>query len=53
MNEIHPTAIIGPEVKLGKNNRILPYVVLDGPLSIGDDNLIGPHVRHRLARAGY
>lgn len=44
MNSIHPTAVIGPEVRLGKNNRILPYSVLTGPLDIGDDNIIGPHV---------
>jgi UDP-N-acetylglucosamine acyltransferase len=44
MNDIHPTAIISKEVKLGKNNRILPYTVLEGPLEIGDDNIIGPHV---------
>lgn len=44
MNEIHPTAIIGPNVILGKGNKILPYTTIIGPIEIGDDNLIGPHV---------
>ena len=44
MNEIHPTAIIGDNVKIGKGNRILPYTIIIGPTEIGDDNIIGPHV---------
>lgn len=44
MNEVHPTAIIDGDVRLGQGNRILPYSVLIGPLDIGDDNTIGPHV---------
>ncbi len=44
MNEIHPTAIIGDNVVLGKNNKILPYTIIWGPTEIGDDNIIGPHV---------
>ncbi|HAQ37663.1 MAG TPA: hypothetical protein PLU49_05940 [Saprospiraceae bacterium] len=44
MNEIHPTAIIGDRVILGKGNRILPYTIILGPTEIGDDNIIGPHV---------
>lgn len=44
MNEIHPTAVIGDGVKLGSGNKILPYTVLYGPLDIGDNNIIGPHV---------
>lgn len=43
MNEIHPTAIIGENVKLGKGNKILPYTIILGPTEIGDDNIIGPH----------
>lgn len=43
MNEIHPTAIIGKDVILGKNNTILPYTIIYGPTEIGDDNIIGPH----------
>lgn len=44
MNEIHPTAIIGENVKLGKGNKILPYTIIWGPTTIGDNNIIGPHV---------
>lgn len=44
MNEIHSTAILAGDVRLGKRNRILPYTCLYGPLEIGDDNIIGPHV---------
>ncbi len=44
MNEIHPTAIIGENVIMGKGNKILPYTIILGPTEIGDDNIIGPHV---------
>lgn len=43
-NDIHPTAIISGDVKLGRNNKILAYTILEGPLDIGDNNIIGPHV---------
>ncbi|MEG2227271.1 MAG: hypothetical protein RRY39_02095 [Odoribacter sp.] len=43
-NIIHPTAIIGSNVVLGKNNNIGPYSILDGNIVIGDNNIIGPHV---------
>ena len=44
MNNIHPTAIIGPKVLLGDNNTIYPNTVIYGPTRIGDDNIIGPNV---------
>ena len=44
MNNIHPTAIIGPKVLLGDNNTIYPNTVIYGPTRIGDDNVIGPNV---------
>ena len=44
MNDIHPTAIIGPRVLLGDNNTIYPNTVIYGPTRIGDDNIIGPNV---------
>ncbi len=43
-NNIHPTAIIGPEVKLGRNNIVGPYTIIEGNTEIGDNNIIGPHV---------
>jgi len=41
MNKIHPTAIIGENVKLGNNNIISPFAVLEGNVRIGDNNFIG------------
>jgi len=38
------TVVIEGDVKIGINNVIMPYSVLIGPLVIGDDNWIGPHV---------
>ncbi|MBF0386599.1 MAG: acyl-ACP--UDP-N-acetylglucosamine O-acyltransferase [Candidatus Omnitrophica bacterium] len=42
-NKIHATAIIGPEVKLGKNIVIGPYAVIDGEVSLGDGTEVGAH----------
>jgi len=44
MNNIHPTAIIGPKVHLGDNNTIYPNTIIYGPTRIGDDNIIGSNV---------
>ena len=44
MNKIDPTVQIQGDVEFGSGNEILPYTVLIGPLTIGDDNYIGPHV---------
>ena len=41
--QIHKTAIISKDVKLGKNVSIGPYAVIEGPVTIGDDCIIGPH----------
>jgi UDP-N-acetylglucosamine acyltransferase len=41
MNEIHPTAIVGPEVRLGDGNLIGPFALITGDVTIGDDNWIG------------
>ncbi len=42
-NRIHPTAVIGPEVRLGSGNVIGPFAVLQGPVEVGDDNFIASH----------
>jgi UDP-N-acetylglucosamine acyltransferase len=42
-NTIHQTAIIGKQVKLGKNMTIGPYTVIDGQVTLGDDVAIGAH----------
>ncbi|MEJ5283949.1 MAG: acyl-ACP--UDP-N-acetylglucosamine O-acyltransferase [Brevinematia bacterium] len=44
MTEIHPTAILGENVKLGENVRIKPYTVINGNVEIGDGCEIGPLV---------
>lgn len=41
-NSIHPSAVIGPEVRLGSENVIGPNVVLDGRITIGDGNRFFP-----------
>ena len=43
-NKIHPTAIIGAEVKLGKNIYIGPYCIIDGNVQIGDDCRLESHI---------
>ncbi|MDQ7878757.1 UDP-N-acetylglucosamine acyltransferase [Microbacterium sp. QXD-8] len=44
MNDIHPTAVIGDRVRLGRGNAIGPFAVLMGDVEIGDDNWIGAGV---------
>jgi UDP-N-acetylglucosamine acyltransferase len=44
MNNIHPTAILGPDVVLGDNVTIEPYAVLDGRITLGDGVRVGPFV---------
>jgi UDP-N-acetylglucosamine acyltransferase len=43
-NIIHPTAVIGQNVKLGRDNYIGPYCVLSGDVDIGDNNKFISHV---------
>jgi UDP-N-acetylglucosamine acyltransferase len=43
-NLIHPTAIVGPNVKMGTGNYIGPYCVLSGDIRIGDNNRFISHV---------
>lgn len=43
-NIIHPTAVIGPNVKMGKGNYVGPYCVISGRVEIGDDNKFLSHV---------
>ena len=42
MTNIHPTALVNPEAKLGKNILVGPYAVVEGDVEIGDDCAIGP-----------
>jgi len=43
-NTLHPTASIGTSVKIGSGNVVGAYTVIEGDVTIGDDNWIGPHV---------
>lgn len=43
-NKIDSRAVIGENVKLGKNVEIGPFAVLEGDVVIGDNVKIGPHV---------
>lgn len=44
LGEIHPTAIVHPEAKLGRGVVIGPYSVIGPDVTIGDDTEIGSHV---------
>lgn len=41
---IHPTSILGPDVKLGKNVEIGPFCVVTGDVTIGDGTQLTSHV---------
>jgi UDP-N-acetylglucosamine acyltransferase len=41
---IHPTAIIDPSARIGKNVEIGPWTVIGAEVEIGDGTYIGPHV---------
>ncbi|MFY9844558.1 MAG: UDP-3-O-(3-hydroxymyristoyl)glucosamine N-acyltransferase [Terriglobales bacterium] len=41
---IHPTAVVHPKAKLGKNAHLGPYVVIDEDVVIGDNAVLLAHV---------
>lgn len=41
---IHPTAVVSPKAKLGKNCHLGPYVVIDENVIIGDNAVLLAHV---------
>jgi len=41
---IHPTAVVHPKARLGKNAHIGPYVVIDEEVVIGDNAVLLAHV---------
>lgn len=43
MSNIHPTAIIEPGAKIGKNVTIEPYVIIKGTVTLEDDVIIKSH----------
>jgi len=40
---IHPTAVVSPKAKLGKNAHIGPYVVIDDDVVLGDNAVLLAH----------
>jgi UDP-N-acetylglucosamine acyltransferase len=44
MSNIHPTAIIGPDVMIGDHVSVGAYSVLDGDVRVCDGTVIHPHV---------
>ena len=42
-NNIHTTAIISDNAKIGKNVEIGPYAIIEGEVSIGDNTRVGSH----------
>ncbi len=51
---IHPSAAISPDVKLGRNPSIGPYVVIEGEVEIGDDCVLKSFVViYRGAKIGH
>ena len=42
---IHPTAIVSPDAKIGKNVEIGPYAVIEDNVTIGDNCYIDAHVK--------
>jgi len=41
---VHPTAVVHPKAKLGKNVHVGPYVVIDEDAAIGDNAVLLAHV---------
>lgn len=41
---VHPTAVVHPSAKLGKNAHVGPYAAIDADVEIGDDCVLNPHV---------
>jgi UDP-3-O-[3-hydroxymyristoyl] glucosamine N-acyltransferase len=51
---VHPTAVIHPTAKIGKNAHVGPYVVVDGDAEIGDNAVLLAHtVIYCGARIGH
>ena len=42
---IHPTAVVSPEAKIGRNVEIGPYAVIEDNVTIGDGVFIDSHVK--------
>lgn len=40
---VHPTALVGPHVRLADSVSVGPYAVLDGAVTLGDGCVVRPH----------
>lgn len=53
MTNIHPTAVVSSNAKIGNNVTVLQYAIVEGNVIIGDDCTIGPYaVIYNGARIG-
>lgn len=52
-NFVHESAVVGPDVRMGRGNVFGPAAVVVGNVEMGDDNYIGPHVSIGLAAQYY
>ncbi len=51
---VHPTAVVHPTARIGKNAHLGPYVVVDEGVEIGDNAVLLPHVViYRGAKIGH
>ena len=41
--EVGPFCVIGDEVEIGAGTRLLAHVYVEGPITIGDENLVHPY----------
>ena len=47
--DIGPFCIVGPEVEIGARTRLMAHVYLEGPTSIGEDNIFFPYATAGVA----
>jgi UDP-N-acetylglucosamine acyltransferase len=43
--QIHPTAVVGPQVQLASDVQIGPYAILDGPIRLGAGCIVRPQAQ--------
>ncbi|HOT98153.1 MAG TPA: acyl-ACP--UDP-N-acetylglucosamine O-acyltransferase [bacterium] len=43
MTDIHPTALIDPQARIGDNVQIGAFAIVEGDVAIGEGTTIGPH----------
>lgn len=43
-SSVHPTAVLGPNVRLAADARVGPFAILEGDIELGAGCIVGPHV---------